>query len=266
MEVITKKEARAEGLKRFYTGKPCKHGHIAEQYTANGKCVECERERGRKRRKDPDYRRKENETNRKWKRERYASDPDFRRKKNEASREYARQNPEAKAAAKALRRATRLRAIPLRAFKGKSQEARQRNRAILHGRVERGSKAVRDLVTTEYWEGLKRKEELCALASEFAGERMHLDHITPLNAGGEHHPDNLMVLPASLNLSKNASLPEEFAERVPRYAKWLHQLPVFAKASIHHECGLVSHYKEGRFVGVTFEAGAPSQPLTGATS
>ena len=41
MEVISRKEAKARGLKRYFTGKPCKHGHVSERYTGSGACVEC---------------------------------------------------------------------------------------------------------------------------------------------------------------------------------------------------------------------------------
>jgi hypothetical protein len=33
--------ARAAGLKRYFTGVPCKAGHIAERQISNGTCVEC---------------------------------------------------------------------------------------------------------------------------------------------------------------------------------------------------------------------------------
>jgi hypothetical protein len=39
--IITRADAAAHGLKRFYTGKVCKRGHDAERYTRNGTCVEC---------------------------------------------------------------------------------------------------------------------------------------------------------------------------------------------------------------------------------
>ena len=40
MEIISRKDAKALGLKRYYTGKPCKYGHVAERYIKEG-CVEC---------------------------------------------------------------------------------------------------------------------------------------------------------------------------------------------------------------------------------
>lgn len=34
-------EARANGAKTYFTGAPCKHGHIAERQISNGTCVDC---------------------------------------------------------------------------------------------------------------------------------------------------------------------------------------------------------------------------------
>lgn len=36
-----RKQAEKEGKKRYFTGFPCKHGHLAERYTNNGACVVC---------------------------------------------------------------------------------------------------------------------------------------------------------------------------------------------------------------------------------
>jgi hypothetical protein len=47
-EIITRAEAKARGLKRYFTGKPCRNkGHVAERLTSNGNCMECKREQGR---------------------------------------------------------------------------------------------------------------------------------------------------------------------------------------------------------------------------
>jgi hypothetical protein len=43
--IISRDEARAVGLKRYFTGKPCKYGHVAERWVANHECVECYRAR-----------------------------------------------------------------------------------------------------------------------------------------------------------------------------------------------------------------------------
>jgi hypothetical protein len=40
-EIISRREAIARGLAKFYTGEPCKHGHTTERYTCNGGCIGC---------------------------------------------------------------------------------------------------------------------------------------------------------------------------------------------------------------------------------
>jgi hypothetical protein len=40
--------------------------------------------------------------------------------------------------------------------------------------------------------------------SKLENEQYHVDHIMPLSAGGAHHPNNLQILKASINLSKGA--------------------------------------------------------------
>lgn len=41
MERIDRWTAKAQGLRRFYTGKRCRKGHDSTRYTANGECVQC---------------------------------------------------------------------------------------------------------------------------------------------------------------------------------------------------------------------------------
>jgi hypothetical protein len=41
MELISKKEALSKGLKRYFTGKPCRHGHVCERFVSDGNCKQC---------------------------------------------------------------------------------------------------------------------------------------------------------------------------------------------------------------------------------
>ena len=45
MEIISRKEAKEKGLKRYFTGKRCKNGHIAQRLVSSFGCVICENER-----------------------------------------------------------------------------------------------------------------------------------------------------------------------------------------------------------------------------
>lgn len=44
-EIISPAEAKAKGLKRYFTGKPCKRGHVCERYiyanSRSGPCIQC---------------------------------------------------------------------------------------------------------------------------------------------------------------------------------------------------------------------------------
>jgi hypothetical protein len=40
-EIITPQKAFSAGLNKYFTGVPCKQGHICERYIRNGGCVQC---------------------------------------------------------------------------------------------------------------------------------------------------------------------------------------------------------------------------------
>lgn len=49
-EIITRKEAKAKGLKHYFTGKPCPSGHLSARFLC-GACVQCKKVRDADRRK-----------------------------------------------------------------------------------------------------------------------------------------------------------------------------------------------------------------------
>ena len=57
IEIISRKEAKKRGLKRYFTGKACKHGHVAERRVSDGGCRECRAEYNNKN-KDKEAKRK----------------------------------------------------------------------------------------------------------------------------------------------------------------------------------------------------------------
>jgi hypothetical protein len=42
---ITKKDALTQGLKRYFTGVPCKRGHVSERMVSSAICLDCHREK-----------------------------------------------------------------------------------------------------------------------------------------------------------------------------------------------------------------------------
>jgi hypothetical protein len=51
--LMTREEAASQGLQRYFTGIPCKHGHISYRYVANTMCLTCVRERASPFKKNP---------------------------------------------------------------------------------------------------------------------------------------------------------------------------------------------------------------------
>jgi hypothetical protein len=43
-KIISRSEAEAAGLKHYFTGKPCKRGHVAERFVSTKTCMHCSRE------------------------------------------------------------------------------------------------------------------------------------------------------------------------------------------------------------------------------
>lgn len=41
MNIITRKEAKALNLPKYFTGKECLNGHLVERYTQSGSCCQC---------------------------------------------------------------------------------------------------------------------------------------------------------------------------------------------------------------------------------
>lgn len=68
--IISREEARALGLQRYFTGKPCKQGHISERYLSQSTCVACAFEQRQQHLKryhnDPNWRARRRESVRRW--------------------------------------------------------------------------------------------------------------------------------------------------------------------------------------------------------
>lgn len=48
MEKITAREALEAGKTRYFTGKPCKYGHLLERMVRNGACIGCMKEQAKR--------------------------------------------------------------------------------------------------------------------------------------------------------------------------------------------------------------------------
>lgn len=214
--VISCAEAKAQGLKTYFTGRPCKHGHIARRNALNGTCAA---ERNRTWHADnPD---KSREGGRRW----AAANRD---KVNAASRE-ANKTP-AVQARKARwyqenkqrvsdRRKERYRADPKR-YVQETREwiERNRERARESFRLARSRRRARVRNSSGQHTAADLKEIFalqggrCAYCrADLRRHRKQVDHIVPLASGGSDDRSNIQYLCAPCNQTKNAKDPLDFA-------------------------------------------------------
>ena len=185
MEIISKQQAKSLGLTSYFTGLPCKHGHIAPRHIWNSGCSECSRLR---------------ETTKSAKR---------RAKHPEKIKEYKRRDY-LKRRDKVLASCAKYRAENGEARRAYFKKYKQEN----NGRVTAGNKK-RDLAKknrTPCWLTaddtwlMKEIYELSALRTKSTGVQWHVDHIIPLQGkkvSGLHVPTNLQIILGKDNIVKN---------------------------------------------------------------
>ncbi len=148
--LMSRSEANEQGITRFFTGHPCKSGHMCERMTSNKACVMCLR----------GFRR---------------SSPEARAKDNARRLRMAKSTPE--------KRKARNKSERLRSSAKLSRTLRNRiNLAVRTG--ARGGSSVRDLgcTMTEFKAHIESMFADGMTWKNYGIKGWHLDHITPLAA------------------------------------------------------------------------------------
>jgi hypothetical protein len=169
-------DAKLKGYLRYFTGIPCKKGHIAERSVANGNCLVCSKENMAKMRRSQSKEKKliELEKNKiraaKW------------RMKNPNH-----ENTKIAKKAYKIRNISKVRAD------------------CVKRRTIKANRTPKWLTVDDFWL-IEQVYELASLRTKMFGFKWHVDHIIPLNGkivSGLHVPKNLQVLPWIENVKKS---------------------------------------------------------------
>lgn len=216
MQVISRKEARQQGLEFYFTGKPCINGMIAERRVRSPccRCEKCVASRDS------------------YAKERYAKDP---QSQIEKSRKWQKENPERMKATTAIYREKNKETYAIR-----RKEWYEKNRGyacayskeynLRQPEAQLARNAARNRAEKERVPGwfselddfcIRECIRLCRDRLASTGIKWHVDHMIPLRAkvaSGLHIGSNLQVIPAFLNgWKKNKmelTMPDEWLQRL----------------------------------------------------
>ena len=189
--IMTRAQAGAAGLKKYFTGKSCPRGHVDYRQYPQGICLECKREGAR------DWKSRNAERNSKW------------------QKEWRRKNPDL---AHALRSNWQKRnRTYLNAWAKEWFDRNPGKRVQYHSaRRTRVLKAEGSFTADDARAIRKAQRDRCAYCRTKLYGRGHLDHIIALSKGGTNWPRNLQWLCETCNVRKSAIDPVEFARREGR--------------------------------------------------
>lgn len=209
-DIVTWSQARDHGLLSYFTGIPCKRGHVSERTFSSGICKQCASEQSSEyfhlnREKINEKRRISASCNRDKVR---AKKNAYRVKNIDRVLEYER-----RALAKVIAKDPyryRIRASRWQKDnpdKVRAREARRRARKNSAG----GKFTASDLESL-----FDRQSCKCAYCFVRLGKKYHADHIVPIAKGGTSWPDNIQLCCQACNLSKGAKDPIVFARYIGR--------------------------------------------------
>lgn len=186
----TRKEAQALGATHYFTGEPCKHGHVAPRKT-KGACVECLKVE--------------------WQKSNVARAEYFRQyNKSEAGLESKQRYYEANK--EAVKDAAKIRPTHVK----REYQKAWKERNLLWVRADTKARRRKHRVAMPAWLTARQKSEIRSIyqiaitMTKATGEQYVVDHIWPLRSDfvcGLHVPWNLRVITQAENLAKSNTLP-----------------------------------------------------------
>ena len=188
MRLVSASEAKLQGLPHYYTGVPCKFGHVAKRQVSNRSCVVCSKNKAVS-----------------WAKNNPERSKQIRKNWDELNREKTNQ----------------------RMQKRRVDYPEQYKKAILSWRNANAThyaaymthvanmRRAKKLKQTPKWlsesdvVAIQCKYSVCAMFNKYGVEKWEVDHIIPLqgkNVSGLHAPLNLQVIPMAVNRAKSNKL------------------------------------------------------------
>lgn len=196
-EIISRKDAMAKGLKRYFNGRACPHGHVAENYV-RGECVVCADIR------ISAYGAANRERLNQKQKARHAADPEKSRAIAAKYREANREKDISRQAEWREKNQLWLKQYRITArdiINARTRLRRSRKRA------SGGNHTVADI--QRIYDEQRGK---CACCRTKVGKKFDVDHIQPVSRGGSNAARNLQILCGTCNRKKHAKDPIEFMQ------------------------------------------------------
>lgn len=210
--IVPRGLATARGEQDYFTGIPCKRGHVALRTVSSGMCKQCASE------KSSAYTVANKDKLNENRRVRNSKNPEKSRALRNAWRannpEKAREM-ERRALAKVIAKdPDRYRLRAARWAKDNPEKAR----INIAARRARQVAAEGAFTTKDVSQLFRKQKGLCAYCFIKVGKSYHIDHILPLVKGGTNWPDNLQICCKPCNLSKGKKTHDEFVQYRARAA------------------------------------------------
>jgi 5-methylcytosine-specific restriction endonuclease McrA len=205
------------GLKLYFTGTPCRNGHVAKRITNGRKCLECSHvvsnawKQGKRDKLTADHR-----AWREANREHYRA---YRTAHRTANLELARAKERARYAANSdVYRAAQKRCYNYEQATERVRQWRTANpekaRALDSNKRARKRNAAGSYTGDDLLRIRSSQNDLCAYCRTKLNGRGDMDHISPLSKGGSNWPSNIQLLCSPCNNRKRARDALDFAREL----------------------------------------------------
>lgn len=215
---VSREEAKARGLSKYFTGEPCQNGHVDQRYVSNKRCCGCkvdsdarhrDRYPGKNEAQCKAYYEKNKtrhlEVQKAYREANKAELAAYDKARNDANREALREYHKSYYASNKegfIARAKQWKQV--NPFKVKVNGANRRAKKRAAG----GKYTARQIEVLH-----KAQKGKCVNCRNSIKDAFHIDHVTPIALGGSNGIENIQLLCPDCNLRKGAQDPLKWAQK-----------------------------------------------------